>query len=328
METNEFLDPFDRMLADLCTPASVRAVEAGGDADAMWKVLEESGFLDALVSEEAGGVGLELAQVGPLLAAVGRHAVPLPVGETMLARALLAGAGVACPRGPIVLASDLGGRSAAVPCGRVARHVLIESEGRLVLAAAGALTIEPTGVAHDLGAVFAWNGALVGQSMEAPEGGLLALGAALRACLIAGASERLLDMTIAYANERVQFGKPIGRQQALQQNLAVMAEQVVATRLVAQTVCAFGLPVNPLAVAMAKQVAGSFAAPVANTAHAIHGAIGISEEYDLQLLSRRLHSWRLADGAEGLWAQKLGAARLNDPRSSIDFLRDLAPGLR
>lgn len=36
------------------------------------------------------------------------------------------------------------------------------------------------------------------------------------------------------------------------------------------------------------------------------GAIGISEEYDLQLLTRRLHEWRLADGSEGYWEDLLG----------------------
>jgi len=327
MDTNEFLEPFDRMLADLCTPSAVRAIEAGGDHHPMWAAVEDSGFLDALVPEDAGGVGLSLAEVGPLLASIGRHAVPLPVGETMLARWLLADAGLDRPPGSIVLAFDVGGHTAPVPCGSFADHVLVESGGHMVLAASADLDVESTEVAHDLAASFFWRNTPEGKRFGASEGGVQALGAMLRASLIAGASERLLDMTIAYANERVQFGKPIGRQQALQQSLAVMAQQVMAARLAAQSVCASGLPVHPLAVALAKQVTSTFAAPIANTAHAIHGAIGISEEFDLHLLTRRLHGWRLADGAEGLWAQRLGAARLHDGDSSIDFLRKFAPSL-
>jgi hypothetical protein len=105
-------------------------------------------------------------------------------------------------------------------------------------------------------------------------------------------------MTTRHANERVQFGKPIGRQQALQQNLAVMAEDAVAARIAAQLGCARGLDVSLAAAAVAKSTASSVAARLAGTAHAVHGAIGISEEFDLPLLTRRLHEWRLADGSK------------------------------
>ena len=60
----------------------------------------------------------------------------------------------------------------------------------------------------------------------------------------------------------------------------------------------------------------------ASIAHAVHGAIGISEEHDLQLYSRRLHEWRLADGSEGYWARALGQVRLEQPDlPSVDFIR-------
>jgi acyl-CoA dehydrogenase len=61
---------------------------------------------------------------------------------------------------------------------------------------------------------------------------------------------------------------------------------------------------------------------VAAIAHAVHGAIGISEEYDLQLLTRRLHGWRLADGSEGYWAGVLGELRAAAPAmATADFIR-------
>lgn len=321
MDMSELLDPFERLLADVSTPAAIRAIEAGGDAGALWSAIADSGFVDALVAEEAGGAGLTLGDVSPLLIALGRHAVPVPVAETMVARALLAQAGLAAPDGPIVLATALSGGTAPVPLARVASYVLLDTGDALVLCALADLTVEPTGVHNDLSARLGWQGTPTGPSMPAPANGLRAIAAVIRAAAIAGAADRLLDMTVAYANDRVQFGKPIGKQQALQQNLAVMAEQAVSARLAAQAGCAGGLPPDLQAAAVAKQVASAVAAHIANTAHAVHGAIGISAEYDLQLFTRRLHEWRLADGSESCWAQALGALRLQSTATSADFVR-------
>lgn len=309
---SEFLEPFERMLEALSSPATVRAIEVGESPEAPWNGIAESGFLDALVPEERGGAGLPLAEVGVLWQALGRHAVPLPVGETMIARALLADA----PGGPIALITASAAGEIVAPFGRVADHVLIEKDGQLHLVAAdGAPTDIFGSTALRLNPAF-------GEAVAAaPEGGLRAITAILRAALIAGAADRLTTMTAAYANERVQFGKPIGKQQALQQQLAVMAEDMVACRIASQLGCAGGFPPSLAAAATAKSVTSSAAARLAATAHAVHGAIGISEEYDLQLYTRRLHEWRLADGSETYWNRLLGAARLADDRGSVDYVR-------
>lgn len=317
MDATELLDPFERMLAEAATPGVIRAIEGGASAAALWDVIEASGFLDALVPEAAGGAGLSLADIAPLLMALGKHAVPVPVAETMVARALLAAARIELPRGPIVLVSQPG----AVPMARVAEHALIDLGAECVLLPLGDEMRQATGVAHDLAARIDWPVEPKGTTIASPTGGLRPLAALIHACAIAGAGERLLAMTVSYANERAQFGKPIGKQQALQQSLAVMAEQVIACRLAAQTGCAAGFPPTLAAVALAKQVTSAAAPIIANTAHAVHGAIGISAEYDLQLYTRRLHAWRLADGSESWWAGLLGAERLASPEGSVDFIR-------
>ncbi|MBA3053507.1 MAG: acyl-CoA dehydrogenase [Sphingomonadales bacterium] len=320
MEMNELLEPFERMLETISTPAAVRAVEHGGTIGEMWSALVESGFLDALVSEDAGGFGLTLGEVGPLIQALGRHAVPVPVAETMVVRALLAAAGVDRPEGPITLATALGDEI-VVPFGLVAEHVLADRGDTLVLVGAGDASPAPTGVRSDLSARMQF-GAAAGTKIARPAGGLRPIAAVLRAGLISGAADKLLTMTTQFANDRIQFGKPIGRQQALQQNLAMMAEDVIATRLAAQLACDGGLPVRMALAATAKSVASTSAARIANIAHAVHGAIGISEEYDLQLLTRRLHEWRLADGSEGYWNRVLGGERLaTGPALSVDWVR-------
>lgn len=146
--------------------------------------------------------------------------------------------------------------------------------------------------------------------------------AVLLAAAIAGASNHLLEVTTAYANERNQFGKPIGRQQALQQNLALMAEHCVAVRMASELAAQGSEWPGALQAAVAKTVASQSAPLIANIAHAVHGAIGISEEHDLQLYTRRLHAWRLEAGSEGLWSRRIGHGLLLSCDTSVDWLRD------
>ncbi|ANI79619.1 MULTISPECIES: acyl-CoA dehydrogenase family protein [Sphingobium] len=305
MDMSELIDPFARLIEDICTPAAIREIEQGGDTAAMWKAFLESGFLDALVAEESGGAGLSLSDAASLIALLGRHAVPLPVGDTMVARALLAAAGVEAPEGPIAIATGAG----AAPFAAVATHILSGAPDAPVVTPAN---VEPTGVPHDGGAYVS---GLDGKALRP-------IAAALRALLISGAAERVMEMTVAYANERVQFGKPIGKQQAVQQQLSVLAEQAVAARIAAAIGARAGLRPKLVDAAIAKHGTSLAAGQIAAIAHAVHGAIGISEEYDLQLLTRRLHGWRLADGSEGYWAGVLGELRMAEPaKPTADFIR-------
>lgn len=150
------------------------------------------------------------------------------------------------------------------------------------------------------------------------------LSAVIHSMLIAGGIERLLAMSIDYANTRIQFGKPIGRQQALQQQLAQLAEQAALVRIVGQFGAAVGLSPSPERAAVAKYSASAAVPLATSVAHAVHGAIGITEEFGLQAIVKPLHAWRMAAGSEGYWASVLGKARLADttPRS-VDFIRDL-----
>ncbi|NVE94997.1 acyl-CoA dehydrogenase [Altererythrobacter sp. JGD-16] len=143
----------------------------------------------------------------------------------------------------------------------------------------------------------------------------------LYAAQIAGAASRVLDMSVAYANEREQFGKPIGRQQAVQQQLAVMAEEAVAVRLAVENAVGGGSAPDFLSAASAKTIASRYAASIAAIAHAVHGAIGISAEYDLQLYTKRLQAWRLAQGAEAHWDEQIGRAVLANQASALDWMR-------
>ena len=153
----------------------------------------------------------------------------------------------------------------------------------------------------------------------------------MMACLIAaqmaGAMQRVVEMTLQFANDRQQFGRPLGKFQAIQHQLAVMAEQVSAARMAAQIGCSAPGTIN---AAIAKARASEAAVEVTALAHSIHGAIGFTSDHDLQLFTRRLHAWRLQAGSESYWHEVLGLAVLNSPFGetgqphTLDMLRHIS----
>jgi len=325
---NDLTAPFERLLADACPLSVVRAIEAGGKGYALWERLEESGFLDAMVPEEAGGAGLSLAQVFGLFVVAGAAVLPVPVAPTLLVRAVLAQEGTGPPAGPIAIAARVetlakgGLRGHQVPWGMTAKWVaLSQGDGWLLLPAAAARR-EPSGIHGSLRADFYWDSLPAETIRASTRVDWMAAGAAITAAQLAGAMERVLAMTAAFANQRVQFGKPIGKFQAIQHQLAVVAENVAASRMAAQIGCtAAGCLPEPLRAAVAKARASEAASLVAPLAHAIHGAIGITAELDLQLLTRRIHEWRVDFGSEGQWNRELGRAFISDNRGALDFMR-------
>jgi len=308
------LESFERLLEDVATPANVRAAETSGNTNNLWLTLADSGFLEALVPENDGGAGLSFLEVYALLIATGEHALPVPFAETMVARALLARHGVPLPLdGPTVLSAP----SALLPLAGLAKYALTQRSEHIDLAELDRTACDP----------FATHGAIhhtTGKVLATiPSNGidLLAESAAITAAKMVGAMRRLLVMSIRYANERRQFGRTLSQFQAIQQQLAVMAENVAAAEVAAR-IGFSGERRSPTRVAVGKLQANVAARIVCNTAHAVHGAIGMTAEYDLQLYSRRLKEWQIAFGSESYWAARLGVARREFPSAmSIDFIR-------
>jgi acyl-CoA dehydrogenase len=327
---NEFAEPLQRLLAGIATPAAIRAVEGGGPCTGLWQQLAQSGFLDAMAPEAAGGAGLALRDAFELFVVDGGHATPVPLAHTMLARAVLGAAGARPPQGPIAIASSSvvhgDGRIDCrnTPYGLVAEWVVAATSGGWWLLPVSAARRESTGIHGSLRADLSWpDAAAAAHASDRPLAWRDA-GAVLCAAQIAGAMERVLELTVRFANDRVQFGRPIGKFQAIQHQLAVMAEQCAAARMAAEIGCRSdtALP-DPLRAAAAKARASEAAALVAPLAHAVHGAIGITAELDLQLFTRRLHEWRADFGSERAWNLLLGRALLAGEHGlTLDFLRD------
>lgn len=324
-----FLDAFSGLLDRVSDNPAVRAVQAGGSTAAIWDAVQESGFVDALLPEEAGGAGFDTATVVPLVMAAGERLLPVAFAQTMVARMLAARAGAELGTdGPVVLwpLNAQGGlRSQAAPAAWEAGHALVQQgNGFTVRPLVAAIGRDGFGtIPAELDATAQ---PLAHFTLEGVD--LLDWAAAITAILMAGACNKVLAMTIDYLNERKQFGRPLSKFQAIQHMCAQMAEQAVIANTAARIgFTADGDDLSPLRVAVARSVTFEAAAQVSAFAHAGFAAIGITEEYDLQLFIRALKRWQISFGSDVYWARLLGQARLAGTYdTSADFIRDkLAP---
>ena len=136
---------------------------------------------------------------------------------------------------------------------------------------------------------------------------LFQYGAAGKCAEMAGAGQKLLDNTVDYVQNRVQFGRPIGSFQAIQHHAADMAIEVQAGRQLARQAAWFlgeGLDATRQ-VALAKAYLSEAYPRICATAHQCHGAIGFTHEYDLHLWTRRSTGQRLAFGDTKLHQETL-----------------------
>jgi acyl-CoA dehydrogenase len=208
------------------------------------------------------------------------------------------------------------GAATRVPWARqcAAAAVVAEADGKSIVAlvaTADCASSEGHNVAGEPRDELVFPSAKALQAGVAPiaNGALHALGAVMRSAQMAGALQSILEMTVQYAQERVQFGRPIGRFQAVQQNLAVLAGQTAAATAAAEAAIeAAARDLDSPAVAASKIRAGEAAGIGAAIAHQMHGAIGFTQEHRLHHLTRRLWSWRDEFGNEAYWARRLGGA--------------------
>lgn len=324
-----FTEAFEDILRDQCTPGVVRAIEGGASPAMLWSTIADAGFLELLASEDAGGAGLPLADLFPILHLLGRYAVPLPIGESLVARALLPAGEI--PAGMVTLAPAVrpvqGGSWSCpnVPFGAIADHVIADDGESLLLFSCAQSTRQSSGIVHSLAASLKFGADVVPKRTPRHGDDARAFGAALYASMLSGALAQAFEITLRYGNDRMQFGKAIGKFQAIQHQLAVMSELVAASRMAAEA--AFqgeGTAPALMAAAIAKGRTSEAVSECATVSHAVHGAIGVTEEYDLQLYTRRMHEWRVAHGSEKYWNTVVGEAVIASGQPVADFVRAVA----
>jgi len=320
-----FAEQMDRLLSDRVNRELLISVENGRAADTLWHTLEELGILLALVDEENGGSGLDWEDVEPTLRCCGRHGAPVPLPETLLANWVLAASGLALPTGPVTVSTalyqlnandKLQGHDSAVAwaplCENMVaiaergdnRYVCLLTQKQFQVEPQETLAREPSGAVNLVGVTPL---AIAGAPKPICELGLLPYLASLRSVQIGGALEELLSLCVEYANTREQFGRTIGKFQAIQHAIAELASQTAAAQVAGQYAFRQIDADNAEHGGMiAKIRAGQAAGRGAEIAHQVFGAIGFTDEHSLHYLTRRLWQWRCDAGSEFWWSERLG----------------------
>ncbi|RTL66719.1 MAG: acyl-CoA dehydrogenase [Hyphomicrobiales bacterium] len=322
------------ILATNCDAKTIREADGGQWSAALWQALEEAGVLQSTVPEDAGGLGLGLDEAAFITRVVAGYAAPVPVAETLLGNWLWhqAGGAAAAPDAPtgqrvtLQIACGLAPAANGSLTGTLHRVPWARHADTLLLVVPDGTTCQIVRMARASDGVRIENAAnladeprdtvtLAGVKVPAHDTRTLPLSAddvsamlaLMRAAQIVGAMEAAVAISVGYANERVQFGRPLGKFQAIQSHLAGMAEQLAAATVALEQAAASAHdPSRRPLLWMAKALASESAGHIAAVSHQVHGAIGFTREYRLQPLTRRLWSWREECGNEAYWYGKLG----------------------
>ena len=330
-------ESIERMLAERCTRDVLASAEAGQWPSGLWSAAADMGLHAAAQGESRGGFGtLDARDLCGILRSLGRHAAPLPIPETWLAEHMLAAAGLP-PLGPAQLPATVGpviaeavpqlkrtadgwaltGTLRRVPWARHARTVVVlAGDGECTRTVAADIPA-PCGpgrnAANEPRDSIRFDAVPISEAAVGPAAtgylvaDLVFDGALHRGAQMVGAMEGVLRDTVRYANERVQFGRPIGKFQAVQQQIAVLAGEVAVASAAAHG-AADARSSGParFEIACAKIRIGEAAGKVAAIAHQVHAAIGFTHEHNLHHATRRLWAWRDEFGSEAEWSRWVG----------------------
>jgi alkylation response protein AidB-like acyl-CoA dehydrogenase len=303
------------LLADLCRPADLRRQMQSGAArdERRWAALTGMGLAGALVPEAAGGLGLMAADFVLVAEACGYAGLPEPLvenaGVSLPLLAALAGDSRAAAVLDRALAGDLTVATAHpanlfVADADTAGALLVVRDDRVFLCEADAVglirqeSVDPFRRLFTLAAPPGAAASIANASeARAAVDAAFDRGALFTAAQLLGIAQRAVDLAVAYAKERQQFGKPIGSYQAVKHMLSTVQVRIEFARPVVLAAAAQLENADTYSRARIShaRVAASEAADLAcRTAVQVHGAMGYSWEVDVHFFLKRalaLASW-------------------------------------
>jgi alkylation response protein AidB-like acyl-CoA dehydrogenase len=297
-QQRDFAASIDAALGAADVPAAVRAWAQGDTAPGrkIWTTLADLGVTALAVPEKFDGIEAHPVDLVVALEALGRWCVPGPVAESIAVAPVLLGdddRSAALAAGELIATVALPPAVPRAADADFAGLVLLAHDGHVSDAAAGDSheSVDPARKLFDVSATGDRRAADVGRAFE--------FGALATAAQLVGAGQAMLDMSVAYAKQRSQFGRIIGSYQAIKHKLAdVHIALELARPLVygAALSLAEDSPETARDVSAAKAAASEAALLAARSSLQTHGAIGFTAEHDLSLWLLRVQALHSAWG--------------------------------
>jgi alkylation response protein AidB-like acyl-CoA dehydrogenase len=291
-------------------PVVRSAVDRGGQPNAaLWRAMLDQGWCGLAVPEKLGGVGLGWVEAAVVLEQVGAHVAPAPVLGQMVALDALADTAW----GPPLISGEAVAACAArldEPCvDAPAAHLVVVPEDDRLMAIDLRDRRPAAEPAMDVTRQVGWlRSAALADAPRLEVGGAaevarhLDVAAVAYAAELLGVARRVLDLTVAYAKDRVQFARPIGSFQAVKHRCADMLVDVEGMRSAVYW-AAWTLgnvdaadDERAIAASTAKSWCSDAASRVLASALQVHGGIGFTWDHDLHLYLKRAHLDAVAFG--------------------------------
>jgi alkylation response protein AidB-like acyl-CoA dehydrogenase len=285
-EQRDLKDGIANFCANRCSVVELRRIEEAGGFDlALWRDLAELGVFQVTVAEDAHGLGLGVADAVLVFEALGERLVPGPLVFTQLAAGLIDGAmSGECVVGGIDLGADRGLPQLIEFKEQLDALLLLRDDG-VYRVAPSELQGAPVPLSFDpLTPVFRADSLPVGDRIANADRArwLRFEGMSLVAAQLLGIVEATLEIALAYAKQREQFGRSIGSFQAIKH---LLADMFARQELVRAAVYAAGATLDDpsvgdveQAVRGARLLAAEAAVKNARTCIQIHGGMGYTWE--------------------------------------------------
>lgn len=322
-EQRMFAETAQTLFGDTCTPDHWRKqMESGAARDNdRWNAIVETGFTLLLLPEDAGGLGLTELDFALIAEKAGYVALPEPLAESAgVAAPLLADLApdaevladptatiaIQHPANPYVLDADLAGA------------LILHKDGDAYLATPDQVTLTLENSIDPFRRLFKveWDPANAKLLGKADWDLALDRGALFCAAQGLGLAQRSVDLAVAYAQERQQFGKPIGSYQAVKHHLA---SAQVAIEFARPVVLAAAADIGKrdvqsrARVSHAKLVALEAAEKAARASIQVHGAMGYSWEVDVHLFLKRALALKQYWGTPAFHRGRVATRMLTQP---------------
>ena len=144
------------------------------------------------------------------------------------------------------------------------------------------------------------------------------IGSIVRSAQMVGSMEKVVNLSIDYCSQRVQFGRSLSKFQAIQHQISEMAVELAASNAALSSLKITNkLMPNLDDIAILKIRTGIAAGKLIAISHQVHGAMGFTKEYELSYFTKNLNSWRNDFGNETYWQNILGKNFLEKTNLSL-----------